>query len=143
VGSRWRRRARRQSFTGDGRQLIWGTDEQGDFEVRAWIQAELLGIRLLTVKSHVVTGEPRSFRRASPAAVRSDANGSNGRAATPKLGVPLDPASRSAQAGQTRQTRRLSNRRSAGQGVVLAASLLSRCTHTLDGLSRKGDPRDQ
>lgn len=63
MSARWRRRHDRGGRSRRRRNEQPPDDEQGDFEVRAWIRAELLGIPLLTVKSRVLTGEPKAFQR--------------------------------------------------------------------------------
>jgi hypothetical protein len=60
---RWRRRHGRDGRSRRRPDEQPPDDDQGDFEIRAWIRAELLGIPLLTVKSRVLTGQPRAFRR--------------------------------------------------------------------------------
>lgn len=111
VGSRWRRTRRRQRLRGDGWQPSLGTGEQGEFEVRAWIQADLLGVRLLTLKSRMVTGEPGSFRK-EPSLV-APPQGITGRSTT---------ATRTA------------------KGLEQAVALLQQSTDTLDRLSLNGRP---
>ena len=126
VGSRWRRRRRRQSLPDDGRQPIRGVEEQGDFEVRAWIQADLLGLRLLTVTSRVVTGEPQSFRDGSPLL--------STKAVARRRMSPSETTGRSAEA--RRSSPRSANGRHERQGLEQAVALLDQCNHTLETLER-------
>jgi hypothetical protein len=141
VGSRWRSR-RRQSLPGDGGQPILGADEQGDFEVRAWIQAELLGIRLLTVKSRVITGEPHSFRNGSSLVALSGAKGTARRPTTATKTVSRAPVPPSLGTAHEAEARQPSNGRHKRQGLEQAVALLNQCTHTLEHLSLNGGSHD-
>lgn len=142
MGSRALRRGRRHSLAGLSRNGAGGGGEQGDFEIRAWIQAELLGIRLLTVESRVVTGQPRSFRKAmSPPVVSSGAKGPT-IPPTPRGKVPPTIAdARRLRATQTSGARRQSKGGYQRHGLEQAMVLLDSCTQTLEQLSLNGGPR--
>ena len=56
-----RRRAARRATSGADLQLRRGRASTAEHEVRAVVEAKLLGMRLLSLKAHVVTGTPSSL----------------------------------------------------------------------------------